>query len=283
MVISVLAAVVTKPTMNIVINALAVALTCGVLAWAGDLVRKFGILLYTEQYIASMVALALPLVYLSVPSHRGSDEEHQRRRAGKLVRHRSGRHRLRLRDVRGLSLSRVIGGFATRPWDGVIIAVCCSVCQALRRTSGTAITAVAVGFFVLALTGHLLPGALTGREVQIARLNYFLLWDSSAIFGTPMQIITTIVVLFVFLGNVLFKTGGSAFFTDISMALMGRFRGGAAKIAVMASSLFGTISGNAVANVVADRRRHHPADEARRLSGRKSPARSKRWHRPAGS
>ena len=69
-------------------------------------------------------------------------------------------------------------------------------------------------------------------------------------FGTPMQIITTVVVTFVFFGNALFKTGGSAFFTDISMALMGRFRGGPAKIAIMASSLFGTISGSVVANVV---------------------------------
>jgi TRAP transporter 4TM/12TM fusion protein len=120
----------------------------------------------------------------------------------------------------------------------------------LRRTSGIAITIVAVGFFCLALVGHLLPGALTGREVQLARLNYFLLWDSSAVFGTPMQIITTVVVAFVFFGNALFKTGGSAFFTDISMALMGRYRGGPAKIAIMASSLFGTISGSVVANVV---------------------------------
>jgi TRAP transporter 4TM/12TM fusion protein len=65
-----------------------------------------------------------------------------------------------------------------------------------------------------------------------------------------MQIITTVVVTFVFFGNALFKTGGSAFFTDISMTLMGRYRGGPAKIAIMASSLFGTISGSVVANVV---------------------------------
>jgi TRAP transporter 4TM/12TM fusion protein len=70
------------------------------------------------------------------------------------------------------------------------------------------------------------------------------------VFGTPMQIITTVVVAFVFFGNALFKSGGSAFFTDISMALMGRYRGGPAKISIMASSLFGTISGSVVANVV---------------------------------
>ena len=102
-------------------------------------------------------------------------------------------------------------------------------------------------------------------------------------FGTPMQIITTVVVAFVFFGNALFKSGGSAFFTDISMALMGRYRGGPAKIAIIGSSLFGTISGSAVANVVTDRRHHHPADEARAAFRPQSPPRSRRWPRPAAS
>jgi hypothetical protein len=68
--------------MSVLISALAVALTCGVLAWAGDLVRKLGFLIYTEQYIAAMVALALPLVYLAVPAGPSSSE--QRRRDGNV-------------------------------------------------------------------------------------------------------------------------------------------------------------------------------------------------------
>jgi TRAP transporter 4TM/12TM fusion protein len=240
--------------MNVIINALAVALTCGVLAWAGDLVRKLGFLIYTEQYIGAMVALALPLVYLSVPARQTGGEQHQRRRDGGVPWY----------DAACAVIGFLAGLFvairfpalseesATRPWDGVIVAIVLLLLflEGLRRTSGISITIVAVGFFVLALVGHLLPGALTGRDVEIERLNYFLIWDSSAVFGTPMQIITTVVVAFVFFGNALFKTGGSTFFTDISMALMGRFRGGPAKIAIMASSLFGTISGSVVANVV---------------------------------
>jgi TRAP transporter 4TM/12TM fusion protein len=238
--------------MNVVINTLAVALTCGVLAWAGDLVRKVGLLLYTEQYIGAMLALALPLVYLSVPAFGGGEGE-----------------RRRDRNVPWYDVVAAVLGFAcgiyvafrfpalseessTRPWDAVITGVCLLLLfvEGLRRTSGIAITAVAVGFFGLALIGHLLPGGLAGRDVELERLNYFLIWDSSAVFGTPMQIITTVVVTFVFFGNALFKTGGSSFFTDISLSLMGRYRGGPAKIAIMASSLFGTISGSVVANVV---------------------------------
>lgn len=65
-----------------------------------------------------------------------------------------------------------------------------------------------------------------------------------------MKIVTTVVVIFVLFGNVLFKSGGASFFTDIAMALMGRYRGGPAKIAILGSSLFGTISGNVVSNVM---------------------------------
>ena len=60
-----------------------------------------------------------------------------------------------------------------------------------------------------------------------------------------------IVIPFTILGQVLARTGGADFFSDIAMAAMGRFRGGSAKIAVVGSALFGMISGSAVSNVLA--------------------------------
>jgi TRAP-type uncharacterized transport system fused permease subunit len=67
--------------------------------------------------------------------------------------------------------------------------------------------------------------------------------------GLPVMVAATIVIAFVFFGNLLFASGGSAFFTDIALTMMGRYRGGSAKIAVTASCLFGMISGSAVSNV----------------------------------
>ena len=242
--------------MKTLVNALAVTLTCGVLAWAGDLVRMLGFVIYVEQYIALMVALALPLVFLTVPARRGQTHPEQEggRRSGPVP------WFDKLAAITGFALGIYIAFRfpdlsemgSQRPWDGLVpaIVLCLLFLEGLRRTSGTAITIVVVVFFILALIGHLLPGALTGRHVQVDRLVYFLVWDASALFGTVMQIITTVVVAFVFFGNTLFKSGGSAFFTDISLALMGRYRGGPGKIAIMASSLFGTISGSVVANVV---------------------------------
>jgi TRAP transporter 4TM/12TM fusion protein len=66
-----------------------------------------------------------------------------------------------------------------------------------------------------------------------------------------MAIVSTVVVAFVFFGHLLTVTGGSRFFTDAAPIAMGRFRGGSMKIAVLGSALFGSISGSAVANVVA--------------------------------
>jgi TRAP transporter 4TM/12TM fusion protein len=65
-----------------------------------------------------------------------------------------------------------------------------------------------------------------------------------------MKIGTTVVISFLLLGQMLFLSGGSGFFTGIAMSGMGRYRGGSAKIAIAASSLFGSISGSAVSNVV---------------------------------
>lgn len=81
------------------------------------------------------------------------------------------------------------------------------------------------------------------------RLAAQLALDTGGILGTPLAIAATVVVVFVAFGRLLDHLGGAAFFTDLATAAMGGFRGGAAKIAVLGSSLFGSISGSAVSNV----------------------------------
>lgn len=247
--------------MPALVNTLAVALTLGVLAWAADLVRKLGFVIYTEQYIAAMLGLALALVYLTTPMRKPVPE------GGMVSDEAPKRGDLRVipwYDMAAAALGFMVSIYiairfpalseeiSARPWAGMIPAIIIGLLllEGLRRTSGLAITLVVVFFFALALVAYMLPGALAGRRVAVGRVTYFLLWDSSAMLGTVLQIITTIVASFIFFGNALFKSGGSVFFTDLSMALMGRYRGGAAKVSILASSLFGTISGSVVANVV---------------------------------
>ncbi len=225
----------------------AALLTLASIAKAAELYRDvFGLLLFNEQFLAGMFGLGLALVFLSQPARRGAP-----------------RPRVPWYDWLLAAASLAAVGYVTvrfptlseevvsRPVDGLIVAflVIPLAVEALRRMTGKALVIVVVCFLAYALVGHLVPGQLAGRPVKLGQLAYYLVWDPGSMLGTPMVVATTIVIAFVFFGQLLFASGGSAFFTDISLAVMGRYRGGSAKIAVSASCLFGMISGSAVSNV----------------------------------
>jgi TRAP transporter 4TM/12TM fusion protein len=99
---------------------------------------------------------------------------------------------------------------------------------------------------------YLFPGDFYGKGWSINRLATYLYLDANGIFGQALQVGVSIVIVFVIFGEVLYVVGGAEFLSDFSLSLMGRYRGGQAKIAIVSSSLFGNISGSAVANVVVD-------------------------------
>lgn len=121
--------------------------------------------------------------------------------------------------------------------------------EALRRTAGWSLVAVLMVFLIYSVMGHLVPGDLQAQEKDPYKLIAYLAADNVALLGLPMNIVTYVVVLFILMGQLLLRTGASEWFTDIATALFGRSRGGSAKIAVVASGLFGSISGSAVSNV----------------------------------
>jgi TRAP transporter 4TM/12TM fusion protein len=122
------------------------------------------------------------------------------------------------------------------------------VMEGLRRVSGWVLFSIVIAFMVYALAAHLVPAPLTGTRTDIDQLALYLAFDTNALIGIPLGVATTVVVIFILMGQVLFNTGGGEFVTDIAMATMGHRRGGAAKISVLASGLFGTISGSAISN-----------------------------------
>jgi TRAP transporter 4TM/12TM fusion protein len=121
----------------------------------------------------------------------------------------------------------------------------------LRRTIGNALVVIVLVFSVYALVGHLFSGALQTRQVTPDRLIIYLGLDASALLGLVMLVGITVVIPFILFGQLLLHSGGSNFFNDIALALMGRYRGGAAKISVVASGMFGSISGIVVSNILA--------------------------------
>ncbi|MEM3905242.1 MAG: TRAP transporter fused permease subunit, partial [Sulfolobales archaeon] len=92
---------------------------------------------------------------------------------------------------------------------------------------------------------------VVGFKTTPQRIVEFLCLTPWGIFSTPLEVISTYVIAFTLLGAVFTLSGVSDFFIDIAKALVGRSSGGPAKVSVIASSLFGTVSGSAVANVYA--------------------------------
>ena len=121
--------------------------------------------------------------------------------------------------------------------------------EGTRRVSGSVLPALLVFFVVYALFANRFPGFLYGRGHTFSRVIGELYLSVNGIFGNVMGLWTRILVAFILFGGFLQVSGAGKFFIDIALALTGHLPGGAAKVAVIASGLFGTISGSAAADV----------------------------------
>ncbi|MDB4837299.1 TRAP transporter fused permease subunit [Marinomonas sp.] len=124
------------------------------------------------------------------------------------------------------------------------------IADTIRRTTGWILLSVVAVFFLYGLFGHHIPSPLTGTESTLSEISVYLAFDPNALLGTPISVVATIVIVFIFFGKLLVKTGCGEFFIDLAMASMGKRRGSAAKTSIVGSAMFGSISGSAVSNVV---------------------------------
>ena len=122
--------------------------------------------------------------------------------------------------------------------------------EATRRTVGFGLTSIVLLFLVYNLFGHSLPGALGFREVGYNHFLDIMMFTSDGLFGVPLRVAATYAFLFVMFGTFLAKAGGADFFYDLASAIAGRRVGGPAKIAVISSGLYGTMSGSPTSDVV---------------------------------
>ena len=221
-------------------------LTAAALAEAADLYRAVGIVVFAEQRLLALLGLALGTLYILKGAKPGPRldvpwYDALAATAGVLVCFYLSWH-----------YERIFEELYSRPRDALIggAIILALVAEGVRRSAGPVLFIFLLSFFTLGLVGHFIPGQFQGRDVDFDRLVIYLSLDSNSLVGIPLTVATTIVISFIYFGNLLDLSGGSRFFTDISTALMGRYRGGSAKIAVTASSLFGSISGSATSNVV---------------------------------
>ncbi|MCM3393214.1 TRAP transporter permease [Cytobacillus oceanisediminis] len=141
-------------------------------------------------------------------------------------------------------------GVAPTPLDLLVsIILIGAVLEITRRTTGLILPILALIFILYAHYGKYIPGDLGHRGYSWDRILSYLN-SMDAIFSVPIGASATFVFLFILFGSFLGVTGGSRFFIDFAIGATGGKRGGPAKAAVVSSALFGSVSGNSVANVV---------------------------------
>lgn len=123
-----------------------------------------------------------------------------------------------------------------------------AVLEALRRIVGWILPTLIVFFLLTARFQNFLPGALYGKGYAWDRLTYAVYVPGEGVFGVPLGVASTIVIVFLIFAQLLQKAGVGEWFSRLALVLAGWTRGGAAKTAVLASAFFGTISGSPSAN-----------------------------------
>ncbi|MDF1556429.1 MAG: TRAP transporter fused permease subunit, partial [Deferrisomatales bacterium] len=122
--------------------------------------------------------------------------------------------------------------------------------EVCRRVLGWSMTLIGVGLLAYAYFGPYFPEVIAHRGFGVERLCTFLYLTTNGVFGVMANVLATYVILFIFFGAFLHKSGAGKFFIDLPMALAGKSTGGPAKVAVIASAIFGSVSGSAIANTV---------------------------------
>jgi TRAP transporter 4TM/12TM fusion protein len=142
-------------------------------------------------------------------------------------------------DFRGPTTAVVAGGIL---WLLVL--------EGARRAGGHALFTLLVVISLYPIYAGHLPGPIAGLSMSLPDAIRYQTMSVEAILGIPMRVFATLIVGFIIFGSALQATGGGRFFIDLSMAILGAVRGGPAKVAIVASGLFGSMSGSVVSNVL---------------------------------
>jgi len=118
-----------------------------------------------------------------------------------------------------------------------------------RRTQGWALFVTALLFLAYGFWGPLVPGLLGHRGYSLREILEFLYTTTEGIFGIPIQVSASYIVIFILFSAFLERSGIVTLFSDLAFAVAGRTRGGVAKVAVVSSALMGTVNGSGLANV----------------------------------
>ena len=211
-----------------------------------DFHTYWGLAFYKEQYLGVFLALFLASTFINIPASSNAPRE-------KVPWYDAILTFISIITFGNVALFypelvlRV--GFAyTQEVIFGIIAIAL-VLEAVRRIIGYPLLIIGLCLLFYARFAYLFPGLLQARGVSWSRLFSFIYLDANSLLGIPTGVASTMVLGFLIFGACLFMVGGGEFLSNLAMALMGKQRGGAAKVAVIASGFFGSLSGAPSANV----------------------------------
>lgn len=122
--------------------------------------------------------------------------------------------------------------------------------EGTRRVIGPALSFIAIVFIMYSFLGPYMPDLIAFKGTSLSRFVGQMTMSSEGIYGIPLDVSDTIVFLFVLFGAMLDKAGAGNYFIRLALSLLGGFKGGPAKAAIMGSGLTGMVSGSSIANIV---------------------------------
>jgi TRAP transporter 4TM/12TM fusion protein len=218
------------------------------LLWIGGIFSRLNIIILPYSHKGLSISFICSLVFLLRPATKGA-----------------ARERIPWYDVFLAIIALVPGFYMLFFWEtiddhyltgimplyekAIAIWVLVMIFEAGRRTAGLAMPVIALCFFIYLFTAPHFPGFLYGRSFSIDRVLFYMFQTNHAVFGVPIGAAAALMFVFLVFARFLVVTGAGDFVTQFAFAKFGHVRGGPAKVAVVGSGLFGSISGSAVANV----------------------------------
>ena len=208
-----------------------------------------GQVLQSKSYLAVLMACLVPQVFLLIPATK-----------------RAPRNRVPWYDLLaaliificasyvGLHAMDVqLKGWSIRPpAQALYLGILCwiLIVEAVRRTTGTALALIVICMSVYPLVAGYMPGLLAAKTYSLSRLVGFHFLSSQSMFGVTTYVFGRLVIAFLLFAVSLVILGGGDFFIKLALSLLGTVRGGGAKVSILGSAIFASISGSPTSNVI---------------------------------
>lgn len=212
------------------------------LAWIVNLPQYFGLSLIAAEWIGLMLGLGVAASLLKHPYGRAVGVLDVGLGLAGLAAWlwMSIHYNAWIIDISGYTADKFLPG----------IAAILLLMEAMRKAAGLPITILVWVLIGYAFFGYLLPPPFAAEPLSLQSFVMYVYADTNGVPGLVMTVIGTLVLAFIVFGRLMEHSGALRFFTDLALSAMGHRRGGPAKVAVVASSVFGSINGTVIGNMM---------------------------------